>query len=318
MKTKVDIFSGFLGAGKTTLIKKLISEGLYRENMVIIENEFGEVGIDGKILKGANIEVKEVNAGCICCSISGDFKKALRDVVEKYNPQRIIIEPSGIAKLSEIITACSTMELRSLLELNMIITIVDVMRFDAYSLNFGEFYKNQVMNCKTVVLSRTQNVTTDKLLSVKESIQKLNSSAVIVTTPWEMLSGDKIIRACEHNHKPHLEEVNLLRRPTGEVTVRSTNNHSGNEVFQSIGWETPKKFNSRALRERLDKTNNSKIYGTILRAKGIVQADNDEWLQFDYVPGEFEMRKTPPDYSGRFCIIGVNLNKEKLKRLFDV
>lgn len=318
MKVKVDIFSGFLGAGKTTLIKKLVNESFYKEKVVIIENEFGEIGIDGSILKSTSIEVKEINAGCICCSIAGDFKKAVKEVVEKYNPERIIIEPSGVAKLSEILSACSSVELKGIVDLNMVVTVVDVLKYDMYIKNFGEFYKNQIMNARTIVLSRTQKIKLDKLIYIKENISNLNIRAFIVTTPWDKLPAQKIAELNENNLKIQLQnEVNLIKRPLGSLGLRAGRNHAGNEVFETFSFETPKKFSSKLLKNALDKANENNT-GTILRAKGIVQADNDEWMQFDYVPGEFEIRKTIPDYSGRLCVIGVNLNKDKLKSLLNL
>jgi G3E family GTPase len=316
MKVKIDVFSGFLGAGKTTLIKKLINESFYREKVVIIENEFGEIGIDGSILKDSNIEVREINAGCICCSIAGDFKKAVKDVIDKYKPERIIIEPSGVAKLSEILSACNAAELKNIIELNMVTTVVDVLKYDMYIKNFGEFYKNQIINAKTIVLSRTQNADLEKLKDAKEKISSLNNKAFVVTTPWEKLSGNRI---AELNERVSLQnEVNLIKRPQMSIGLKASKGHAGNEVFETIGFETPNKFNSKLLVNALSKTSGNDAYGTILRAKGIVQVENDEWMQFDYVPGEVEIRKTKPDYSGRLCIIGVNLNKEKIKKLFNL
>jgi G3E family GTPase len=297
----------------------LISESLYKEKVVVIENEFGEIGIDGSILKSANIEVKEINAGCICCNISGDFKKAVKEVIDKYSPERIIIEPTGVAKLSDLLTACSSAELKNLLELNMVVTVVDVLKYDMYSANFGEFYRNQIMSSRLIVLSRTQNADTDKINSIKEKIEKLNNKACIVTTPWDKLSAQRIVELNENNTKLSLKsEVNLIKRSLGNAYLKAASNHSGNEIFETWSYETPKKFNERSLINMLSKINSSNNCGNVLRAKGIVQSDNDEWMQFDFVPGEFEMRKTNPDYSGRLCVIGVNLNKEHLKRLFSL
>jgi G3E family GTPase len=318
MKAKVDVFSGFLGAGKTTLIKKLINESLYKEKVVVIENEFGEIGIDGSILKSANIEVKEINAGCICCNISGDFKKAVKEVIEKYRPERIIIEPTGVAKLSDLLAACNSSELKNLLQLNMVVTVVDVLKYDMYSANFGEFYRNQIMSSRIIVLSRTQVADADKINNIKEKIEKLNNKASIVTTPWEKLTAQRIVELNENSSKLSLQnEVNLIKRSLGSASLRAGSNHSGNEVFETWSYETPKKFNTKSLVSLLTKINSNNC-GNVLRAKGIVQGDNDEWMQFDYVPGEFEMKKTAPDYSGRLCVIGVNLNKEKLKKLFSL
>ncbi len=318
MRVKVDIFSGFLGAGKTTLIKKLISESFYKEKVVVIENEFGEIGIDGSILKSANIEVREINAGCICCNVSGDFKKAVKEVVAKYSPERIVIEPTGIAKLSDLLTALSSAELKNLIELKMVVTVVDVLKYDMYSANFGEFYRNQIIHSNIILLSRTQNADTDKISGIKEKIERLNNKACIVTTPWDKLSAQRIIQLNENSAKLSLQnEVNLIKRALGSASIKALGNHSGNEVFETWSYETPKKFNAKSLVNLLSKINNNSC-GKVLRAKGIVQADNDEWMQFDYVPGEFEMKKTVPDYSGRLCIIGVGLNKEHLKKIFSL
>lgn len=315
MKVKIDIISGFLGAGKTTLIKKLISEELYKEKIAVIENEFGEVGIDGSILKNTKVEVKEINAGCICCNITGDFKKALLEVLEKYKLDRIIIEPSGIAKLSEIINICSGEALKALTEINMIITVVDIFKYDMYLGNFSEFYKNQLMNAKVVMLSRSQKVSVEKLIDIKGKIDNLNNKAVIVTTPWDGLTARRIIEISEGYERKAVEkEVNLLKRPELNVSYRINNTKY---AFESLGFETAMRFSDTLIKNILDKINKEKSYGNVLRAKGIVQLDKGEWVQFDYVPEEFEIRKASSDFSGRVCIIGVNLNKQSLKRLFE-
>jgi G3E family GTPase len=317
MKIKIDLISGFLGAGKTTLIKKLISEELNKEKIAVIENEFGEVGIDGSILKNTKVEVKEINAGCICCSITGDFKRALLELLEKYNLERIIIEPSGVAKLSEIIKACSSEDLKDLAEINMIITVVDILKYDMYLANFGEFYKNQLINAKTIVLSRSQKVSLEKLVAIKENIDNLNSKAFIITTPWDNLPARRIIEISEGYQRDRLEkEVNILKRPALNTSYRIEKGRSGSEAFESLSFETAKRFSSTSIKNILDKIKKERIYGNVLRAKGIVQIEKGEWIQFDYVPEEFEIKKTAPDYSGRVSIIGVNLNKAILKRLF--
>jgi G3E family GTPase len=324
MKTKIDIFSGFLGAGKTMLIKKLINEKLYTENIVIIENELGQVGIDGSILKRTNIEVKEINSGCICCTIAGDFKKAIEEIIEKYKPQRIIIEPSGVGKLSEVLGVIKDSELKNKLSVNMIITVIDVLKFEMYITNFSEFYKNQIINSNTIILSRTQNATIEKLQKVVIAARELNKNANIITTPWDLLKGETIIEVSEKDTKQDLmEKVNLLKRPIGKVVARkqssnNMNNHFADEVFNSWGVETTNIFSEKALKVMLDSLSNSETYGLILRAKGIVQAGNNDWIQFDYVPEEFQIRRTTPDYTGRVCVIGSNLKKHNLKNLFKV
>lgn len=320
MRAKVDIFSGFLGAGKTMLIKKLINESLSNENMVIIENEFGEVGIDGAILRKSNIEVKEINAGCICCTIAGDFKMAILEVISRYNPKRIIIEPSGVGKLSEILNACKEKELKDKIELNMVITVVDVLKYNMYISNFSEFYSNQIINAKTIILSRTQKASSNNIEKVTIDIIKLNNKANIITTQWDKLSAERIIAAAEQNLKSSLEgEVNLLKKHTGNFNFkveRRTANHYANEVFETWGLETPKRFCKGSLENILNRLQDSKRYGTVLRAKGIVQTEDEEWMQFDYVPEEIQMKNTNPDYSGRLCIIGSNLNRSNIKNLF--
>lgn len=319
MKVKVDIFSGFLGAGKTILIKKLISEKLSDENIVIIENEFGEVGIDGALLRKSNIEVKEITAGCICCTIAGDFKEAILEVISKYNPKRIIIEPSGVGKLSEILNVCKDKELKDRIELNMIITVVDVSKYNMYISNFAEFYSNQIINARTIMLTRTEKASADIIEKVIVAIKNLNSKANIITTPWNKLSAERIIIAAEQKSKNSLEgEVNLLKKYGGDFTLRTqpmSTNHHANEVFDTWGMETPKKFCKMNLKNILDKLQDSKLYGKILRAKGIIQTE-EEWIQFDYVPEEIQIKNTKPDYSGRLCIIGSNLNRNNIKKLF--
>lgn len=317
---KVDIFSGFLGAGKTMLIKKLISENLNNENIAIIENEFGEVGIDGTILRKSNIQVKEINAGCICCTIAGDFKKAILEVINKFNPKRIIIEPSGVGKLSEILNVCKDKELKDKIEINMIITVVDVLKYDMYISNFSEFYSNQIINAKTIMLSRTQKASSENIEKVTTAIRKLNNKGNIITTPWDKLSAERIIAAAEQNLKDSLEgEVNLLKKSTSNFSFKlkaRINNHHANEVFETWGVETPKRFCKLSLENILNRLQDSKLYGTVLRAKGIIQTGEDEWMQFDYVPEEIQMKNTKPDYSGRLCIIGSNLNRNNIKNLF--
>ncbi|MFL0269219.1 CobW family GTP-binding protein [Candidatus Clostridium radicumherbarum] len=315
MKVKIDIISGFLGAGKTTLIKKLITEELYKEKIAIIENEFGEVGIDGSTLKSTKVKVKEINAGCICCSITGDFKKALLEVLENYRLDRIIIEPSGVAKLSEIIKVCNSEDLRKFSEINMIITVVDILKFHMYLANFGEFYKNQIINAKTIMLSRSQRVGLEKLVTVKEALDALNKEAFVVTTPWDNLTAKRIIEISESYERERIhKEVNLLKKPGSKVSYKITPGESLS--FESIGFETVKRFSLANIKSIFDKISNEKLYGSILRAKGIVQLEKGEWAQFDYVPEEFNQKNTEADFSGRVCIIGINLNKAALKKLF--
>ena len=330
MKTKVDIISGFLGAGKTTLIKKLLEEKLHSEKLVIIENEFGEIGIDGSILKKANVEVKEINSGCICCTLVGDFGNALKEVITKYKPDRIIIEPSGVGKLSDVIKACSTPQLKDLLTINMVITVVDVLKYQVYLSNFGEFFENQIKNAKTIILSRTQKVDNKKLESVVNSIRTLNSKLNIITTAWESINTDTIIAVAEQDALVSLEQQ--IKRAK-KVVVKEHNHHEGckcgcnqdhshnhnaDEFFDVWSVETPKVYDEKELMEILNVIENNKSYGFILRGKGILQVDKDKWIQFDYVPGEFEIKNISPDYTGRLCIIGKDLNKNELCKLFHI
>lgn len=320
MKVKIDIFSGFLGAGKTTLIKKLIESGRYRENIAIVENEFGAVGIDGKILEKDNVAVKEINSGCICCSVVGDFKEAILNVIENYKPKRIIIEPSGVAKLSEIINACKGGALLEKTSLNMIMVVVDSLKFDTYISNFSEFYRNQIVNAKTIVLSKTQNLDEVKLEELVKKIRKLNSKASIISTPWEHLKVEGIISVAEGNIKEDLDtKVDLLKKSNGLKSMKSVNKgHLASDTFKTWSAETPKKFNIVELEAKIKQLINEDKYGTVLRAKGIVQATEGKWIQFDYVPGEYAHSSIAAEPIGRLCVIGKDLNEHNLTKLFSV
>ncbi len=343
MKTKIDIISGFLGAGKTTLIKKLLGESLRKEKLVIIENEFGEIGIDGALLKTSGIEIKEINSGCICCTLVGDFERSIGEVLEKFRPERIIIEPSGVGKLSEVIKACEAARLKDLLQINMLVTVVDVLKYDMYLANFGEFFENQIKHARTVILSRTQKVPQEKLERIVASLRKLNAKANIVTTPWESLKAGQIIGVAEQDAAAVLEsqlaevkKVVLRRRVHGESCKcgkdhKHSHSHEGHscgcghdhhhkadEVFEVWGVETPKIFDKEALGKVLDRLSRQDSYGTILRGKGVLQVGREQWLQFDYVPGEVRMAEANADYTGKICVIGTGLNKGELKRLFQI
>lgn len=320
MKVKIDIFSGFLGAGKTTLIKKLIESGRYRENIAIVENEFGAVGIDGKILEKDNVAVKEINSGCICCSVVGDFKEAILNVIENYKPKRIIIEPSGVAKLSEIINACKGGALLEKTSLNMIMVVVDSLKFDTYISNFSEFYRNQIVNAKTIVLSKTQNLDEVKLEELVKKIRKLNSKASIISTPWDHLKVEGIISVAEGNIKEDLDtKVDLLKKSNGLKSMKSVNKgHLASDTFKTWSAETPKKFNIVELEAKIKQLINEDKYGTVLRAKGIVQATEGKWIQFDYVPGEYAHSSIAAEPIGRLCVIGKDLNEHNLTKLFSV
>ena len=327
MKTKVDIISGFLGSGKTTLIKKLMAEKLHDEKLVIIENEFGEIGIDGSILKESGIEVKEINSGCICCTLVGDFGKSIEEVLHKYKPDRIIIEPSGVGKLSDILKACDSLSSKDLLTINMVITVVDILKYKMYILNFGEFYENQIKHAKTIILSRSQKAEADKLVKFTGEIGKLNPKANIITTPWEELNAGQIISAAEQNGSAALEQqikkVVLKRHvhPEGcKCGCKGTQHthHNADEFFEVWGAETPKTYDAATLRKILENLGSTGRYGNILRAKGIIQSDRSNWVQFDYVPGEFEIKDSGADYTGRLCVIGRELNKKELDSLFNI
>jgi G3E family GTPase len=327
MKTKVDIISGFLGSGKTTLIKKLMAEKLHDEKLVIIENEFGEIGIDGSILKESGIEVKEINSGCICCTLVGDFGKSIEEVLHKYKPDRIIIEPSGVGKLSDILKACDSLSSKDLLTINMVITVVDILKYKMYILNFGEFYENQIKHAKTIILSRSQKAEADKLVKFTGEIGKLNPKANIITTPWEELNAGQIISAAEQNGSAALEQqikkVVLKKHvhPEGcKCGCKGTQHthHNADEFFEVWGAETPKTYDAATLRKILENLGSTGRYGNILRAKGIIQSDRSNWVQFDYVPGEFEIKDSGADYTGRLCVIGRELNKKELDSLFNI
>ncbi len=329
MTAKIDIVSGFLGAGKTTLIKKLLKDGLNLEKVVLIENEFGEIGIDSGILKNSGIEIREMNSGCICCSLVGDFATALKEVFKKYAPDRVIIEPSGVGKLSGVIEACKMVERHVGAEVNMRIAVVDAVKYRMYINNFGEFFEDQIKNAGTVVLSRTQNMDPDKLEAVVKDIRKRNQKANIVTTPWEKLGGAAIVSVAEQDAASSLErqvrlKVTLHRanfssaQPPPHRHSEHGHGHEAGDVFQSWGAETPHIFTESGIRSILKEMSNVNVYGGVLRAKGIVPVENGSWLQFDFVPGEIEIRPIEPDYTGRICVIGEGLEKTSLAKLFNI
>ncbi|MGX8709676.1 MAG: CobW family GTP-binding protein [bacterium] len=343
MSTKIDIISGFLGSGKTTLIKKLLNEKLSSEKVVIIENEFGEIGIDGGILKNTGIQIREINAGCICCTLLGNFDAALKDVLKKYQPDRVIIEPSGVGKLSDITEACRKVIAQSDSEINIQAVIVDPIKYKMYIKNFSEFFSNQIECAKTVILSRTQKVEAEKLSEVVKDIKTRNPSAKIMTTPWEELSAETIIAAAEqegavplieqeaphkhgdhcegheHEHGSHCGDHEHEHHEEGHVhDHHCKGHHHADDVFENWGVETPRTFSEKEIRDILKILSDSEKYGTVLRAKGIVPMDEKDWTQFDFVPEEFELRPIAPDYTGRLCVIGVGLNRPALAELFGV
>ena len=412
--TKIDIISGFLGAGKTTLIKKLIKEALGGEKVVLIENEFGEIGIDGGFLKEAGIEITEMNSGCICCTLVGDFGAALRDVITKYSPDRIIIEPSGVGKLSDVIKAVADVKKDfEDVELNSFITVADAGKTTMYMKNFGEFFNDQIENANTIVLSRTAKTPESKLEKAVAAIKEHNDKAVIITTDWNSLTGKQILdtmekaagevkdllfteeelESCEHHHHEHEHEDDhecchghhheqthedghecgcghhhdhehdddhecchghhheqtheddhecchghhhehehedgheCCHGHHHEQTHEDDHecgcghhhhHHHADEVFDSWGITTPKRFTKEALEKILDKLAWGNGLGIILRAKGIVQSEGEGWLEFDLTPGEFEVRNGAPDVTGKLCVIGSRLKKDDIKALFEV
>lgn len=347
--TKIDIISGFLGAGKTTLIKKLIGEALKGQKVVLIENEFGEIGIDGGFLKESGIQINEMNSGCICCSLVGDFNAALKEVLAQYEPDRIIIEPSGVGKLSDVMKAVQRVVDGENVVLNSHITVADVKRAKMYIKNFGEFYKNQVEFASTIILSRTQDVKEDKLEKTIELIRTLNDKSPIVTTPWEDITGEQILEVmegkndfaeellreaeicpecghhhhegehCHHDHEEH-EHCHHDHEGHDHHHHGHEGHHHADEVFTSWGKETPKKYTEEQIRGILDKLadEESQEYGIILRAKGIVPDEDGRWLHFDLVPGEDEVRYGSAEYTGRICVIGSELKEDKLAELFGL
>ena len=406
--TKIDIISGFLGAGKTTLIKKLLEEGLKGEKLVLIENEFGEIGIDGGFLKDAGVQITEMNSGCICCSLVGDFGTALKEVIDKYAPDRIIIEPSGVGKLSDVIKAVTdVMESETAdIILNSTTAVVDGLKTKMYMKNFGEFFNNQVESAGTIVISRSQKMPEAKMAECVSLLKEHNPNATIITTPWEDINGSQILAAmeksgslaeellaeedvcpecghhhhdhehhhdgecgcghdhedhehhhhdgecdcghdhedhehhhhdgecgCGHDHEDHEHhhhdgecgcghdhEDHEHHHHDGECGCGHDHDghhhHHADDVFTSWGTETPRKYTEEEVKTALDKLANTDEYGVILRAKGMLPNVNGEWIYFDLVPGEYELRKGSPDYTGRICVIGTNPDENKLKELF--
>ena len=376
---KIDIISGFLGAGKTTLIKKLLKEAFEGEQVVLIENEFGEIGIDGGFLKDAGIEIREMNSGCICCSLVGDFGASLKEVVEKYHPDRILIEPSGVGKLSDVIKAVQGVEEDVDIQLNSYTTVVDAKKCKMYMRNFGEFFDNQVQYAGAIIMSRTDIVDEKKAMESMELLRSINEKAAIITTPIEKLDGKKILEVMEHpvsladellkeehehhhhhdhdeecgcghdhehHHHDHDEECGCGHDhehhhhdhdecgcghdhdhehhhhdhddECGCGHHHDHHHHHADEVFTSWGRETIKKFTKEGLEKMLESLSASEEYGVILRAKGMLPAEDGTWIYFDMVPEETEIREGSPEYTGRLCVIGSKLNEEKLAKLFGV
>ena len=377
--TKIDIVSGFLGAGKTTLIKKLLAEAFQGEKLVLIENEFGEISIDGGFLKDSGVQISEMSSGCICCSLVGDFNKALKEVHEQFHPDRILIEPSGVGKLSDVIVAVeNTVKDVPDMKLNSFVTVADATKVKIYMKNFGEFYNNQIESAGTIILSRTQKLSQEKLEAAVALLREKNPNAAILTTPWDVLDGETILSAvekvsladellekmraeheadaAEHEHEHHHhghdehdhdehdhdehehehcchhhdhdddhdhEEHEHHHHHDGEECDDPHcgchhHHHHADEVFTSWGVETVKTFTEGDL-ERILSALDSGEYGAILRAKGIVPAaDGGQWLHFDFVPEEHQVRRGPADYTGRLCVIGAELKEAKLAELFGL
>lgn len=312
--TKIDIISGFLGAGKTTLIKKLLEEAFDLEKVVLIENEFGEIGIDGAILKDYGIEIKEMNSGCICCTIAGDFSSALKEILELYNPDRIIIEPSGVGKLSDVINGCKKYLKEGSVELNMCITVVDAMKYKVYIKNFAEFYANQLTNAKTIILSRSQNAKEEIIENILKDVKKYNGDANVVTTSWEEVDGKKIRELAEG--ESNTDNIKLLMEEQHNSHEHNHHHHHADDVFNVWGRETAKTFGRTKVNEILKSLD--LMDGNILRAKGIIKVENNKWIQFDYVPEEVIIRETTPECSGRICVIGEHINDKLLCELFEL
>ena len=372
--TKIDIVSGFLGAGKTTLIKKLLAEAFPGEKLVLIENEFGEISIDGGFLKESGVQISEMSSGCICCSLVGDFNKALRQVHEQFAPDRILIEPSGVGKLSDVIVAVqNTADETDDMKLNSFVTVADATKVKVYMKNFGEFYNNQIEAAGTIILSRTQKMSQEKLEAAVAMLREKNADAAILTTPWDQLDGKTILAAIEkvsladellgkmraehaadeaehehahhhhdhehaheehehhHDHDHHDHEEHDHHHDHDEHAHHHDHDHEcddpncschhhhhhADEVFTSWGKETPKVF-AQADIERILTALDSGDYGKILRAKGIVNGEGGKWIEFDFVPEEHEVRAGHPDYTGRLCVIGAELQEDKLSQLFGL
>ena len=397
--TKIDIISGFLGAGKTTLIKKLLKEAFQDEQVVLIENEFGEIGIDGGFLKEAGIEIREMNSGCICCSLVGDFGASLKEVIDKYHPDRILIEPSGVGKLSDVIRAVQDVQEETGLVLNSYTTVVDAKKCKMYMRNFGEFFNNQVEYAGAIIMSRTDIVDEEKAMQSMELLRSLNKKAAIITTPIENLDGKKLLEVmenpvsleqemmeeevcpecghvhehhhdhecgcghdheehehhhdhecgcghdheehehhhdhecgCGHDHEEHEhhhdhecgcghdheEHEHHHNHECGCGNHHHDHHHHADEVFTSWGRETVKKYSRENLEKILATLSESGEYGVILRAKGMLPAEDGTWIYFDMVPEETELREGTPEYTGRLCVIGSKLNEEKLAEIFGL
>lgn len=340
--TKIDIISGFLGAGKTTFIKKMIDEAFKGEQIVLIENEFGEVGIDGGFLKDAGIQITEMNSGCICCSLVGDFGKNLNEVITKYHPDRILIEPSGVGKLSDVMKSVIDIEKEQPVKLNALVTVVNALKASKQMKAFGEFFNNQIEYATTVILSRSQNATPEQLEFCVKQIQALNPKASVITTDWDAIKGEQILKTMEgqdnlemkvlaearhaqdeaehHHHHDHDEHEHHHEHGEGCTCgchdhEHEHGHHHADDVFTSWGKETPHKFERAKLEEILKQfVEDDKI----LRSKGMVEGTDGKWIYFDMVPGEYEIRDGEPDYTGRIVVIGTDIHEHELEELFGL
>ena len=347
--TKIDIVSGFLGAGKTTQIKKLLKEALGGEQVVLIENEFGEIGIDGGFLKDSGIEITEMNSGCICCSLVGDFGAALKKVLDQYHPDRILIEPSGVGKLSDVMRAVEGATASEGVHLNSAVAVVDAKKCKTYLKNFGEFFANQIEHAGTIILSRTGEMSDEKINAVVALIREHNEKAAIITTPWDKLEGRKILEAvedakdleaelmkevlaahdhdhdeCEHEHHHHDHDGCEHEHHHHDHDENCTcgchdheHHHHADEIFTSVGIETSTKFTKEQVQACLDALEDKEKYGTVLRAKGMLPTEGDLFIHFDHVPGESEIRDGSAEYTGKVCVIGSDLKEENIKALFE-
>jgi G3E family GTPase len=316
MSIAVDIFSGFLGAGKTMLIKKMIAEAVYEKELAIIENEFGEVAIDGAYLEESCMQIKEIYSGCICCSVAGNFKEAIEELMKSYELKRIIIEPSGVASLSDVLKVFKDNTFKDKVKIDRVITVADASRFEMYKNNFTAFYKNQIEYAKTIVFSRTQALDAKQIEKLVSEVRGINKTAAIVTTPWDQLDAKVIAEAREEAIKEELVRKVSQNRRSIKSVAGLVHNAQAAEVFDSVGIEPFMIQDEKRLKYMLDSLKNESAYGEVLRAKGIVCAAKGRWLQFDYVAGEYELRESRPYYTGKACIIGAKLKKQALEQLF--
>ncbi len=344
--TKIDIFSGFLGAGKTTLIKKLLDEVYTSEKVVLLENDFGEIGIDGGFLKDAGVEITEMNSGCICCSLVGDFAEALKKVLVDFTPDRILIEPSGVGKLSDVIKAVKGVVSDAVM-LNSYTAVVDAKKCKMYMKNFGEFYNDQIENASCIVLSHTNGTDDEKIKKCIELIREKNKAAAIVSTDWDKLSGEQILNSMEgsntlhaelehlenedicpecghHHHHEHDAHCDCVHEHEHEhhhehcgCEHKHHHHHHADDVFTSWGIETTNKYTQEKINKALSELENHDKYGHILRAKGIVEGEDGKWIHFDYIPNETDVRTGVADVIGRICVIGADVNKDEIEALFN-